>query len=597
MVDFLRGILVGRLKFFSLMFSKIKMAFNAVGAWILNVFAAIMRVSFPQLCCKYFTKKGRRNAEKFLPSLEEQKKAFMHILNADIPKRVWSKEFRIWMLQMKEYSLIADCASQEELAEVLFKPCSTAIRSVAVRRCTPTHDMILKFVNETEKFSEVTDLATAVPAAFSSLSAEEILGTGSNERRKLMLATLNKYPGYLTERRDLMLTMANKYPDYVTACLGIILSAPTSTGEDVFDVPLLVGVAIAKKLDLAPLLEQLKAKYPETYATVRENAMNMGTNSVMLVLKGFSLTSWALPAHMGKAYPKLIEDLNTVSVSGSLEDCYDAMAWLSICYQMMDKQDICNMVLKNWEDIKECVSNSVYQQLSQKLVKSFSNAEQGKQVIKLVDEGLKPKAIDRLLDVLSDSSSGCLSDLFPFKEWNAEQQKKAIRLMARGKNLPVKRMKELSKELQELAIEELEIQSELSAFRSNNDAKMNELIMHKLHSRSEVALFCHSGYLVSNYGYRYVQAFQMDESSFGLMVMRTTDDYKTTISGCIEKIIRAHAEKWGLSEQNYRDLLQSPYSSLAALLKESIRKAQDGEPKSSGAVMPNKHGFVAIEET
>ena len=357
-----------------------------------------------------------------------------------------------------------------------------------------------------------------------------------------------------------------------------------------------MGIAIAKKLDLAPLLEQLKAKYPETYATVRENAMNMGTNSVMLVLKGFSLTSWALPAHMGKAYPKLIEDLNTVSVSGSLEECYDAMAWLSICYQMMAKQDICNLILRNWVDIKEHVSNAVYQQLCEKLVKNIYNPHQAKQALGLLDVTFKPSIIDKLLKILSDKGASWLSDLFPFKDWSDGQQKKAIRIMAAGKALPKERMNEISEELQKIAFEELEIQSELTVIHSGNKEEMKELIAHKLHSRSEVALLC-SGYRRADaYGQEYINNHKMDESSFADIVLRTRDDNGSSITS-MPNFIRTHAAKWGLSAQNYQDLLQSPYSSLAALLKESIRKAQDGEPKSSGAVMPNKHGFVAIEET
>ena len=549
----MRGILVGRLKFFSLMFSKIKKAFNAVGAWILNVFAAIMRVSFPQLCCKYFTKKGRRNAQKFLPSLEEQKKAYLHFSSEDLLKHVWSKELRVWILRDKDYTLIEDCATQEELSEVLFKPCSTAIRSIAVKRCSPKHDMILKFVNETEKFSEVIDLATAVPAAFSSLSAEEILGTGSKGRRELML------------------TMVNKYPEYATNYLGIILSASVPKRDDAFDVPLLVGIAIGQKDNLTPFLEQLKTKYPETYATVRENAVSMGTNSVSLVLKGFSLTSWALSAHIGNTYPKLIEDLDAVSIYGELDDSYDAIAWLYICYQMMDKQDICNLILRNWADIKECVSKNVYQQLSQKLVKSFSNAEQGKQVIKLVDEGLKPKAIDRLLDVLKDSSGGQLSDLFPFKGWNAKQQEKAIRLMAVGKTLPMDRMNELSQELQKLAIEELEIQSELRVIQFGGEDAKKELVKHKLHSRSEVQLFCHSMYMDRDCSKQYIQNYEMDEHSFAAMITRVKDDYGNSLD--VSELICLHAKQWGLSTANYRALLQSDaYCRFAPLLKEHLKK-------------------------
>lgn len=535
------------------MFSKIKKAFNAVGAWILNVFAAIMRVSFPQLCCKYFTKKGRRNAQKFLPSLEEQKKAYLHFSSEDLLKHVWSKELRVWILRDKDYTLIEDCATQEELSEVLFKPCSTAIRSIAVKRCSPKHDMILKFVNETEKFSEVIDLATAVPAAFSSLSAEEILGTGSKGRRELML------------------TMVNKYPEYATNYLGIILSASVPKRDDAFDVPLLVGIAIGQKDNLTPFLEQLKTKYPETYATVRENAVSMGTNSVSLVLKGFSLTSWALSAHIGNTYPKLIEDLDAVSIYGELDDSYDAIAWLYICYQMMDKQDICNLILRNWADIKECVSKNVYQQLSQKLVKSFSNAEQGKQVIKLVDEGLKPKAIDRLLDVLKDSSGGQLSDLFPFKGWNAKQQEKAIRLMAVGKTLPMDRMNELSQELQKLAIEELEIQSELRVIQFGGEDAKKELVKHKLHSRSEVQLFCHSMYMDRDCSKQYIQNYEMDEHSFAAMITRVKDDYGNSLD--VSELICLHAKQWGLSTANYRALLQSDaYCRFAPLLKEHLKK-------------------------
>ena len=500
------------------------------------------------------------------------------MLSDVVPKHVWSKEFRVWLLQKKEYALIDDCASQEELEEVLFNPCSTSIRSIAVRRCTPNHTTILWFVNETEKFEEVLDLATAVPAAFESLTAKEALGRGTDKHS------------------DLMWTLINKYSARATDYLELILSSEILKERCKDDVPLLTDIAIAKKLDLMPCLASLKVEFPAVYAKVREHAMDMGNCAVRLVLKGFPLAMDTLSSTGGDAYLKSVNDLRIVAIAGELEESYDAAAWLRISYQMMDKADICSLMLSHWNSIKEHVSNAVYQQLCEKLVKNISNPHQAKQALGLLDVSFKPSIIDKLLNIVSDKGASWLSDLFPFKDWSDEQQKKAIRIMAAGKTLPKERMNEISEELQKIAFEELEIQSELTVIHSGNKEEMKELIAHKLHSRSEVALLC-SGYRRADaYGQEYINNHKMDESSFADIVLRTRDDNGSSITS-MPNFIRTHAAKWGLSAQNYQDLLQSPYSSLAALLKESIRKAQDGEPKSSGAVMPNKHGFVAIEET
>ena len=129
------------------------------------------------------------------------------MLSDVVPKHVWSKELRVWILRDKNYALIDDCASQEELEEVLFKPCSTEVRTIAVKRCTPSHDTILWFVNETEKFEEVLDLATAVPTAFESLTAKEALGRGTDKHSDLMWTLINKYSARATDYLELILSV------------------------------------------------------------------------------------------------------------------------------------------------------------------------------------------------------------------------------------------------------------------------------------------------------------------------------------------------------------------------------------------------------
>lgn len=479
------------------------------------------------------------------------------MLSDVVPKHVWSKELRVWILRDKNYALIDDCASQEELEEVLFKPCSTEVRTIAVKRCTPSHDTILWFVNETEKFEEVLDLATAVPTAFESLTAKEALGRGTDKHS------------------DLMWTLINKYSARATDYLEFILSSEILKEKCKDDVPLLTDIAIAKKLDLMPCLASLKVEFPAVYAKVREHAEDMGNYAVRLVLKGFPLAMDTLSSTGGDAYLKSVNDLRTVAIAGELEESYDAAAWLRISYQMMDKADICSLMLSHWDSIKEHVSNAVYQQLCEKLVKNISNPHQAKQALGLLDVSFKPSIIDKLLNIVSDKGASWLSDLFPFKDWSDEQQKKAIRIMAAGKALPKERMNEVSEELQKLAFEELEIQSELTVIRSGNKKEMKELIAHKLHSRSEVELFCRSYYCLAEYGHEYAQNIRMDDSSFGAMVKRTADDNHSSLFGEMERLIRIHTAKWGLSAKNYRDLLHSPYSSLAALLKQSVQFEQE----------------------
>lgn len=547
MVDFLRGILAGRLKIF-FMFYKIKKAFNAIGVWMLSVFATIMKVLFSQLCCKYFTKKGRRNAEKFLPSLEEQKKAFNKLQTEAIPKRVWSKDFRIWMLQMKEYSLIEDCASQEELAEVLFKPCDASIRSVAVQRCTPTHATILKFVNETKDINEVIALARAVPAAFESLAAAEVFGKGTAERCEVMWSIVNRSP--------------QKATDYINL---IFSDEELLKGVDDVVVPSLVDTAISAKLGVTPYLAQLKQYFPDVYVKVRENVFRFKNEGERVFCEGFKLTKKDLSAEN-------VDDLCTVAVYGRLDEEHDALAWLAIGYQLVARQCVSDLIIDNLSFIKGRIGDGAYRQLCEKLVFNVPEIYHLKKLLPLVPRELENDAVERLLDLVYHDNRGQICDLFPFKGWSDVQQEKAVRLLAASKSLPLGWENTLSEALLHIAFEELEIQAELLTIYGNNDAEMNELIVHKLHSRSEIALFCHSGSRLSNYGHRYVQAFQMDESTFSAVVKRTTDDYTATISGYVEKLIRAHAEKWGLSEQNYRDLLQSPYNSLAALLKVQLKK-------------------------
>ena len=585
MVDFLRGILAGRFKIFN-MFYKLRRAFNAVGEWVLNAFAAIMRVCFPQLCCKYFTKKGRRSAEKFIPSLEAQKRAFNHLATAEISGHVWSKEFRLWLLSMKEYLLIDYCASQEELAEVLFKPCSTEIRTIAVRRCTPNHATILKFVNETKNFNEVVALAKAVPSAFGSLEAKEILKDGSDARRDLMWVMVDKYPH-----------LAESYLGYIFSDEALRLRMDTSV------ISALVVRAIKEDSNLAPYLELLRLHYHlNSYIKVRGRALDYKKNAVELATRGFELTKDCLNAMD-------VYDLNTTSIQGKLEAPYDAQAWLYICYTLLgrerlsERSALCDALLNNLGFIKEHVSVAVYHQLCERLIDNAQSVEQFKELLEYAPKDLFSKTVDTMLSLIaccSDMQSrdngvakvgAKLADLFPFGDWSEDQQEKAVRLMADSKVLPLERMNELSEILQKAAFEELEIQSELRTIHCYRDDEMMELIAHKLHSRSEVKLLTHSWSCVANYGYNYMQAFQIDDDTFAAIVKRTEDDNRSSYYNEMVKLIRTHATKWGLSEQNYKDLLQSPYSNLAALLKDNVKKVQ-----SSTAIVLNSPDLDEVPE-
>jgi len=76
----------------------------------------------------------------------------------------------------------------------------------------------------------------------------------------------------------------------------------------------------------------------------------------------------------------------------------------------------------------------------------------------------------------------------------------------------------------------------------------------------------------------------MSESAFKVLVSNIRDSQNYGIEERVSKLVRLHAEKWGLSEKNYKDLMQSEYySKLAAVLKKYC-KVESRQPSFEDGV-------------
>ncbi len=599
------------------MFNSIKRAFNAIGAWILNVFAAIMRVSFPQLCCKYFTKikEGCRDQEHyaklklFLPGEAKELRAIKKLKLSwdEISDHVWSPETELALLKEGNYALIGKIRGGD--TEALDVICATGDADLIAKvfaQATPSNYYLKKWLFEA-KADVVAGVLKRVPVAFNSLSYDDVnnlnyvgvlVNSASEENASdKQKKSAQKWATEVVTRNEFMnCSLSNQESELFESAMSVLLNAD---------------------YDFSKYMENLQRWHRRWYCSIRDHASTSAYCEEYLIERLPRI--WYLADAKEERFAQY-SGQNCVTEKG------DARRWMTLVRKNIWRPRVAIAALRTCTYLsynnpgaavvdlqRELVSSAQqfnvieialgklpeqYQsQLQSKLYGSITTVAEAMKALELLPASYHKGIRAKIAEIAIEYDAEKLLSYWPFDGWEGSVAASVVRKLSIYKWLPLDKLTELPKHLQNVALEELEIQAELGVIHSFTSAEMEKLIEKKLHSRSEVTLLTARNETVSTYGEKYVSLHKMSDRTFSAIVLRTLDAHRDSIESTLKKVISLHAEKWGLSEENYKALLQSPYSSLAALLKESIRKAQDGEPKSSGAVMPNKHGFVAIEET
>jgi len=544
---------------------------------VLRAYAAVMKKLFPTWCVKHKTLKLKHYSgtwgtthnyagELFLPGKEAELKAIEKLgFDAEaLNKRYWSMETKIELLEQGNFAMLSRIKTEDELRTIIRTGKIEKIIE-AMGYYTPSRKYLLDFIRSMPDH-QLFLIIKAVPSAFDSLQAWEVLGVDEK-------APYEGKDNWIIARNFIEAKPSVWLPRFLKELRKIEPSELNH--EAMLTVADCVIVAKDSKVDISDSIVYLMTFHAKSYAVLRyEIAQNYGKKEINPYVKVL------LPSLLGKIASKGFMDFfkgytdevpeEWAKMMKPLSEEREAAVWL---YLALKHGCETSVIIDNLATLREKLIGKAWLYLVKQVI---ANAEGISDIEKLIkffnnDEKIQEKLRDNLLEVAT-SSSEVLKGYFPFDGWKKEQAEEAVRLMARGKTLPDD-ISSLSEELQSVAMDELEIQSEIEVLRGGSCGDKEALILQRLHPRTEVYLLtCEYEKLVS-YGLTYVQNFCMDDSTFKTVVNTNEDSACGKIENSLKKVITLHAEKWGLNQRNYKDLMQSPYySNMAAFLKKYVQK-------------------------
>lgn len=546
------------------------------GKWIMKIFAAVMKFIAPTLCVKQWTVKNtsavrifgqdpNERAKAFLPGVKREMRAIrkLKFTDAQLRERIWSRETMVSLLKASRYALVERItSSDEDMLNILVEQRDFEALSSAFKAATPKKEYLRKFLFENVNLALI--VCGRVPQAFNDFSLKE-LPQDKEYRQDLLMKFLNVD---VTKNPKVAEHWATEVVNYNIKDFSLEDSERELMATAMFDLRLL-------DYDFSEMLVDLRVYHPDFFAEVTQ----------------FAPKSSHFAAYVCKLLPVMARNYNA-SVKEIAEE---SRTWITLAKNGMFHPDIQESVLQLaeikdenpdefWKGMQEKLIDEVadYEiilvalkklpasyrtELESKLVNAVKTPMQAKEAMKLVDEKYHKKLVTELIRLATKpQDSNVLVDFFPFtdSDWETVAEE-AVRKLASWGKLPVERLEELNSYLRDAAVEEWEIQSEIEAL---DHGFGTDLMRHKLHGRAEQILF-HNSYLwMEKLVPLYVEQNCMDDDSFKTLVSYDRDKRNYSISRYIPDIVKIHAEKHGLSEKNYMDLMNSPYYSyLAPTLK------------------------------
>ena len=172
-------------------------------------------------------------------------------------------------------------------------------------------------------------------------------------------------------------------------------------------------------------------------------------------------------------------------------------------------------------------------------------------------ESKRKKMLQGLLEEVGKADEkGRLLPYFPFESLTADQRRCAFLALISARKFPQELISCLNKEDKEFVVEKLE---EAAQIRMLSAEKLEDLLKQPLYPKSELLFFEMEDLMGKQTSY--INHFNIRKEVFTKLL---------SLKGR-QSLIEAKATKWGLSEEQYIQLLQSSYSYLALELKKTIK--------------------------
>lgn len=565
---------------------------KSFGKWLVAIFAAVMRTIAPTLCVKFFTKRYKysryygsyhnASAMAFLPHTEKQLKAIKRLKLSDeqLQERVWSRKAQIALLKDGRYALLERVDSKDtEMLDLLCQYGGAEQIAKVFVRSTPSVTYLRRFLlAHTEKAIAVAGIA---PSVFNDLGYDDLPATAVTEILSIFLSLdLEDKKSKSIARHWAEEVM--KRPAYYASALD---------GEDAVVFDKAMHVLTNTEYDFSEILDSLKVYHPKWYAEVRDKAW----------------LSPNLAKYLGKVLPEIGKRLGDLchysldvpiegdGLEASVEE--DALRWLNAAALNLQEPDVQIELMKLpemaekepsllWHELQEKVVCAVTEfgaikmainklpakyrpMLEPVLAHAIKSPYQAEIALEMLGTEYHDGILKKMVETATNYDAETILRKYPFNGWLEDTAKTAVKKLAEAGILPLDRMQELTKPLQDYAWERLEVQAELAFLAQYKIPE--EVMRRKLHPEAEVVLFSHS---YSHFANQPAKLYVLTNvlSDAGFKQLATVQRIENCSVGDIAKdLLRLYANNHGLSEQNYIDLMAGPYKALAPELKCYLR--------------------------
>ena len=565
------------------------------------MFASIIKTVAPTWTVKYLTvwfpegqswyrADSKEKARLFLPGAAKEAAAVqkLNLSEAQLRRHVWSDGTCEALLKEGNASLYF-LAKSEDAYNLVVSTGNAKVIAKVFKTNTPSVAYLKSWLLVAPE-ELVIDVIKAAPAAFNDVKMTDI-------KREYQLILLGLYDAENKEgyNSKLAACRAEEVIERDELMNSYLTGAGYEEERKLFDAAM--KILVETDYDFTQYLQTLERCHEEWY----EKVSNRAGESKHLVAY---LVERIPQVWFSAKFRELESDKELMSFDESYRGenwprVMDARGWLQLAYENISKPEVIKVCLDNITDltygnpcgaivgmqqwlvekvegyqlIKLALSKLPEQyewQLKSKLYQSISSYAEAREATRLLPKSYRKGLRAKLVEMTCKSDAAeLIRTYWPFLNWEPENAESAVRKLAQLKALPFDRLSELSEELRNAALEEVDVVAETECLDSGETstptATQKELLQRQLKSRSEVVLF-KQGYHWHDVRMQYISTFHVSMAGFEAMV-----HYWDRYGGVYERgfaLVRAHAEKWGLTEGEYLALTKSPYySDLAAPLK------------------------------
>jgi hypothetical protein len=547
-----------------------------------------------------------------LPGVKAEVKAIkkLQLTESQLRRRVWSEGTCEALLKQGDTSLWF-IAKSEEAYNLIVATGDAKLISKVFANNTPSVAYLKGWLLVApEKL--VIDVIKAAPAAFNDVKMADL-------RREYQMALLALYDA--DNKKGYNSKLAARRAEEVIQ-RGDLMKSYFLTGTELGLFDKAMEILVETDYDFTKYLKDLERCHEEWYEKVRvkasqsEHPQNKHLVSYIKerVSKVWFLAKFSTGYEVGKIHH--LESFDERYDGENKARVMDARQWLKLATSNLSKPEVIKVCLDHITDLTyACPCGAIakmqkalvegvegydliklalaklpekyHWQLKSKLYQSISSYAEAREAMRLLPKSYRKGLRAKLVEMTCKSDTAeFIRTYWPFTNWEAENAEKAVRRLAQLKKLPLDRLGELSEELKQAALDEVDVVAEMETLlvdkseTSTPGQEEKELLKRQIHPRSEVVLFTR-GYHWHEVKLEYISNFKMSEIGFKALVNHQGsygDDEKRG-----RALVRAHAEKWGLTEGEYLALTRSPYySDLAAPLKGC--KPAEAPAESSTAV-------------